>query len=99
MRAKEPALAIEQAERTLAQNPTDESALYQELLAKRRLGQTGSLDALTARLVAARQANALKQQKVDRYQLQGKKRAMTAQPRFPRTILGGWVCWKQAAVR
>jgi tetratricopeptide (TPR) repeat protein len=71
MRAKEPALAIEQAEKTLEQNPMDESALYQELLARKRLGQTELLEPLTARLVAARQANALQQQKVDKYRLQG----------------------------
>ncbi len=71
MRARQPALAIEQAERVLAQNPNDESALYQELLARRRLGQTQSLDALTARLVAARKENAAKQESVSHYRLLG----------------------------
>ena len=71
MRAKQPALAIEQAERVLAQSPNDESALYQELIARRRLGQTQSLDALTARLVAARKENAAKQEAVSHYRLLG----------------------------
>ena len=71
MRAKQPALAIEQAERVLAQNPNDDSALYQELIARRRLGQTQSLDALTARLVAARKQNAAKQEEVSHYRLLG----------------------------
>ncbi len=71
MRAKQPALAIERAERSLAQNPNDEAALYQELLARRRLGQTQSLESLTARLVAAKRENAAKQQAVTRYRLLG----------------------------
>ena len=69
MRSRQPALAIERAERVLAQNPNDESALYQALLARRRLGQTQSLDALTARLVAARKENAAKQEFVSHYRL------------------------------
>ncbi len=71
MRAGEPALAIEQAERTLARSPNDESALYQELLARRRLGQTQSLNTLTARLVAARKENAAKQETTEGYRLLG----------------------------
>ena len=71
MRAKQPALAIDQAERTLAQHPNDEAALYQELLARRRLGQTDSLHALTARLIAAKRENAAKQQAATRYRLLG----------------------------
>ncbi len=71
MRSGKPELAIEQAERTLAQDPNNESALYQELQARRRMGQKTALPGLTARLQAARKENALKQQKVDRYRLQG----------------------------
>ena len=71
MRSGQPQLAIEQAERTLAEDPNDESALYQELQARRRLGEKSALPGLTARLQAARQENARKQQRVDRYRLQG----------------------------
>lgn len=71
MRAKQPALAKQQAELALTQNSDDEAALYQELLACRRLGETKSLQALTARLMAARKENAARQELVDRYRLLG----------------------------
>ncbi len=71
MRAKQPDLALKEAEAALARNPADESALYQELLARRRLGQTQELQGLMARLMAARRENAAKQEKVNRYRLLG----------------------------
>ena len=63
-------LAIEQSEAALALDPEDQEALYQELLARRRLGETAEIKALTARLIQARQRNAEKQQQIDRYNLE-----------------------------
>jgi tetratricopeptide (TPR) repeat protein len=63
------ALAIEQAEAALAQDPNDESALYQEIMARKHTGNLQGTKALVARLQAARQANAEKKQITDRYRL------------------------------
>ncbi len=63
-------LAIEQAEAALAIDPNDQEALYQELLSRRRLGETAKIGALTARLNDARRTNAEKQQRIGRYSLQ-----------------------------
>ena len=71
MRANQPALAIDHAERAVAINPNDDSALYQELLALRKLHKTESIPAVTARFTAARRENALRQQRIDHYHLQG----------------------------
>ncbi len=63
-------LAIEQSEAALVLDPHDQEALYQEILARRHLGETTEVQALTARLNDARQVNAEKQQKSGRYSLQ-----------------------------
>ena len=70
MRAKQPQLAIKEAELALASDPYDEGALFQELMARRRSGDTGVIQGLTARLKAARAENSKNQQKNDRYRLQ-----------------------------
>jgi tetratricopeptide (TPR) repeat protein len=70
LRAKQPELAIKEAEIALATDPNDEGALFQELKAKRRSGDTASIQELTERLKAARIENAKKQQITARYQLQ-----------------------------
>lgn len=70
IRAKQPTLAIQQAELALAQDPNDQTALYQEIMARRRSGDTGQIAALTARLNDIRRSNGRKQQNTDRYRLQ-----------------------------
>jgi tetratricopeptide (TPR) repeat protein len=70
LRAKQPDLAIKEAEFALASDPNDEAALFQELKAKRRSGDIAKIQDLTDRLKAARIENSKKQQMTDRYQLQ-----------------------------
>ena len=70
MRAKQPDLAIQQAEAVLALDPNDQDALYQEMMAQRRTGDPAKVKELTARFNAARQENGRKQQMLDRYRLQ-----------------------------
>jgi tetratricopeptide (TPR) repeat protein len=60
---------IKEAEIALAQDPTDESALYQEMMALKRVGETAKANALVARLQSIRQLNAQKRQATDRYRL------------------------------
>ena len=70
VRANQPELAIQQAELALAQDPYDQDALYQEILVRRRAGDTVHLRALTARYNEARKENDTRQQQADRYRLQ-----------------------------
>ena len=70
IRANQPVLAIQQAELALAINPNDQDALYQEIMASRRSGETSQIKALTDRLKEARIENGRKQQNADRYRLQ-----------------------------
>jgi tetratricopeptide (TPR) repeat protein len=70
IRAKQPKLAIQQAELALAQDPNDQVALYQEIMARRRSGDTTRIEALTTRLNEIRKENGRKQQDADRYRLQ-----------------------------
>ena len=70
LRSKRPELAIKEAELALAQDPTDQDALYQEILATRRSGNPSKLPGLLARFDEVRKENERKQQDVDRYRLQ-----------------------------
>ena len=70
VRASQFRLAIEQAHAALALDPNDQDALYQEILSRRRSGDTGEISALTERLNGMRKANQEKQGKTDRYSLQ-----------------------------
>lgn len=70
VRANEPKLAIQQTEMALNLDPNDQGALYQEIIARRRSGETLQLKALTERLNEARKENERRQQNVDRYRLQ-----------------------------
>jgi tetratricopeptide (TPR) repeat protein len=70
VRAQEPQLAIQQAELALAQDPNDQSALYQEMIALRNSGRKDQIQSLTARFNDARKSNAKRQQDTDRYRLQ-----------------------------
>ena len=69
VRANQMKLAVAEAEAALALDPNDQSALYQDILARRRLGETTEVTALTAKLNEARKSGQLRQQKVDRYGL------------------------------
>jgi len=70
IRAKQPRLAIQQAELALALDPNDQVALYQEIMARRRSGDTTRIEALTMRLNEIRKENGRRQQDADRYRLQ-----------------------------
>ena len=70
VRANQPELAIQQAEMALALDRNDQNALYQEIIARRRSGNTSQVQALTKRLDEARKENERKQQNSDRYRLQ-----------------------------
>lgn len=63
------AMAIKEAEEALAQDPNDESALYQEIMARRHTGDSQEIKALVARLKEAREVNAKHRQMTDRYRL------------------------------
>ncbi len=69
VRSNQMKLAVAEAEAALALDPDDQSALYQDILARRRLGETTEVIALTAKLNEARKSAQLRQQKVDRYGL------------------------------
>lgn len=69
-RANLPARAIEAAQMALRNNPDDETALYQELLAERQLGHTEQVHKLAQRFAETRKRNALRQQSVNRFALQ-----------------------------
>jgi tetratricopeptide (TPR) repeat protein len=58
-----PDLALRETSVILARNPQDESALYQAMMASRRLGRKDETQAFANRLRDARQQNAEKQQK------------------------------------
>ena len=70
LRAKQPAMAVQEAELALAQDPNDQNALYQEIMARRRSGQTRQIEDLIHHFNQVRQANEQKQQQADRYRLQ-----------------------------
>jgi tetratricopeptide (TPR) repeat protein len=70
LRANQPGLAIEQAELALAEDPNDQTAIYQEILAKRKMGNTEAVRALTAKLNALRRENERREETADGYRLQ-----------------------------
>jgi hypothetical protein len=61
---------MQEAELALALDPNDQDALYQEIMARRRSGETAELSVLVARFNQVRKENAQKQQDIDRYRLQ-----------------------------
>lgn len=69
-RAGKPELALAQAEKALALDPNDQSALYQQLMAVRRSADPAKIRAITSRFNEARKANDRRQQNSDRYSLQ-----------------------------
>ena len=70
VRAKQPKLAVEQAEQALALDPNDEQALYQELMARRQMENRAELTRLTERLKAVREERERKESTSIQYGLQ-----------------------------
>ena len=56
MRAGNASAAKQQAEEALKRNPDDSAALYQEMMADRKLGEKGDVDGLVARLKQLKQS-------------------------------------------
>jgi len=67
MRAGNASAAKQQAEEALKRNPDDTAALYQEMMADRKLGQKGDVDGLVARLKQIKQSE---QETTTKYLLQ-----------------------------
>jgi tetratricopeptide (TPR) repeat protein len=72
LRANQPQRAAEQAEAALKIRPDDDAALYQEIMARRRLGQTAQVQVLVKQLTAIRSQNAGKEKEKHHYVLQEK---------------------------
>ncbi len=70
LRANQPQRALEQAEAALRIQPNDDVALYHEIMARRRLGQTDQIQPLLKQLTAMRSENAQKERASHRYVLQ-----------------------------
>lgn len=70
VRSKQFSLAIDEAERALAQEPNDQSALYQEILASRRMGNSRQVSALVARLQSIRKENKQREETSKHYILE-----------------------------
>jgi tetratricopeptide (TPR) repeat protein len=70
LRAGEPRLAIEQAQIALADDPNDQEALYQELMATRSIGDSEAVRELSQKFATLRKANAERQQAIDRFRLE-----------------------------
>lgn len=69
LRADKPDRAAAEAKAAQAIDPNDETAVYQELVARRRLGQTTEVAQLVKRLAEVRKKNAEQQQKSQGYVL------------------------------
>jgi tetratricopeptide (TPR) repeat protein len=70
LRANEPKLAVEQAESALKDEPGDQEALYQKLVATRRLGDRAAVQQLTKQFEVMRNANSVRQKSLDRFRLE-----------------------------
>ena len=70
LRVQQPQKALEQAQAALKIQPDDDVALYHEIMARRRLGQTEQVQALVKQLAAMRSQNAQKEKAGHHYMLQ-----------------------------
>lgn len=70
LRVQQPQKALEQAQAALKIQPDDDGALYHEIMARRRLGQTEQVQALVKQLAAMRSQNAQKEKAGHHYLLQ-----------------------------
>ncbi len=73
LRAGLPKLAIEQTQIALADDPNDQEAVYQELMALRSTGDREAVQELSQKFATLRQANAERQQAIDRFRLEEAK--------------------------
>lgn len=69
LHANQPKRAVEEAQAALRVDPTDDVALYHEIMARRRLGQTAQVQTLVKELAAMRRSNAQRQKAHHRYVL------------------------------
>jgi tetratricopeptide (TPR) repeat protein len=70
LRVNQPTRALQEAEAALKIQPNDDAALYQEIMARRRLGQRQGMQKLVQQLVAMRSQNAQRQRASHHYQLE-----------------------------
>lgn len=70
LRVQQPQKALEQAQAALKIQPDDDVALYHEIMARRRLGQTDQVQALVKQLATMRSENAQKEKAGHHYMLQ-----------------------------
>ncbi|HTV13707.1 MAG TPA: tetratricopeptide repeat protein [Acidobacteriaceae bacterium] len=70
LRVDQPQKALEQAQAAMKIQPDDDVALYHEIMARRRLGQTEQVEALVKQLAEMRSQNAQKEKAAHRYTLQ-----------------------------
>lgn len=70
LRANEPKLALEQANLALLNDPNDQDALYQKLLAARHLGDRAAVQELSKQFEGIRRANDEHQKILDRFRLE-----------------------------
>jgi tetratricopeptide (TPR) repeat protein len=69
LRANQPQRAATEAEAALKIDPSDDTALYQEVMARRRLGQTAEVQKLVQRLTELRRSKAAEQKQKKGYVL------------------------------
>lgn len=69
LRAGQPERASQQAEEARKIDPADETALYQEIMAKKRLGQTAEVQKLVQKLAQLQKSNAAQQRQGKGYVL------------------------------
>jgi len=70
LRTEQPKLAIAQARIVLTEDPDNQEALYQKLMATRRAGDREAVQELSQKFNALRKANAERQQNIDRFRLE-----------------------------
>jgi tetratricopeptide (TPR) repeat protein len=69
LRMNNPRKALAEAQAALKMNPTDDVALYHEIMARRRLGQTAEVKILVKKLAVMRKENTQRQRAGHRYVL------------------------------
>lgn len=70
LRVNQPKRALEEAEAALKIQPNDDAALYHEIMARRKLGQTQGMQKLVEQLVAMRSQNAQRERASHHYVLE-----------------------------
>lgn len=70
LRVNQPKRALEESEAALKIEPTDDTAMYQEIMAKRKLGQTQGMEKLVQQFTALRSQNAQRERARHHYVLE-----------------------------